>query len=253
MSSNLSNSLLSAVPKLNGTNYLDWKFAVSMVLRRAGCWEIASGTSAKPARGDTSDWERKSDEALTIIGLSVDPSQYEYIRDSETAHDAWKALQAKYEKASRASRINLKRQLYNFKHDPAKPVQVYIDGIKSLVRRLRAISVKIEDSDVMDVLIINLDESWGSIAAVLSQTIEDLSSVDDVTNALLDEEGRRGGAPSATDSDSDLAMLVCWRCGKSGHKQARCRKTQGTRVKEERANLAASDCEDEAHIVGTVW
>ncbi|KAJ7927146.1 hypothetical protein B0H13DRAFT_1861685 [Mycena leptocephala] len=35
-----TNSLLNSVPKLNGQNYHDLKFAISMVLRRSGCWDV---------------------------------------------------------------------------------------------------------------------------------------------------------------------------------------------------------------------
>ncbi len=41
------NSLIAAVPKLTSSNYQDWKFAVSMVMRRARCLSVADGTDAK--------------------------------------------------------------------------------------------------------------------------------------------------------------------------------------------------------------
>ena len=69
------NTLLHSVPKLNALNYHDWKFTIQMVLRRAGSREIISGTKPKPETGGE-DWEKKADEGLTFIGLSVDTTQY---------------------------------------------------------------------------------------------------------------------------------------------------------------------------------
>jgi hypothetical protein len=67
------NSLLNSVPKLGAeksdgtsTSYQDWKFAMSMVLRRANCWEIM--TKEKPTTRDaTKEWEKKAEEALVEI------------------------------------------------------------------------------------------------------------------------------------------------------------------------------------------
>lgn len=238
------SSLLSQVPKLNGTNYADWKFAVTMVLRRAGCWAIANGTTAKPQRGDTTSWEALDDDALTLIGLSVEASQYQYIQDAETSAAAWTALKKHYEKNSRANRISLKRQFYGYKHNPEKPIQVYINDIRGLARRLAAIGVKVEDTDVMDVLIMNLDQSWSNIAGTLSQTLDDLASIEDVTGALTDEEGRRGSSENGGTAAITMQARqpLCWKCGKPGHKQYKCPERESSspnaQKQEERANVA---------------
>ncbi|PBK60562.1 hypothetical protein ARMSODRAFT_868045, partial [Armillaria solidipes] len=63
--------------------------------------------------------------------------------------------------------IALKRQFYGFNHDAEAPIHTYVSGIMSLAGRLKAIGVKLEDIDIVDVLIFNLDESWSSIAASL--------------------------------------------------------------------------------------
>src|ERR1700739_3534820 len=106
------NSLISTVPKLNGQNYHDWKFAVSMVLRHSGCCDIVTGKLQRPeGRGNTAaaaDWDGKADEGLTIIGLTIDPDQYQYIRDAANGARAWEELAKVYEKNSRGNRIALK-------------------------------------------------------------------------------------------------------------------------------------------------
>ena len=61
------NSLLNSVPKLGAeksdgtsTSYQDWKFAMSMVLCRADCWELM--TKPKPITRDAiEEWEKKAD------------------------------------------------------------------------------------------------------------------------------------------------------------------------------------------------
>ena len=106
------NTLLSSVPKLDGKNYHDWKFAISMVLQRAGCWEVVTGNGDKGIKPKTrSDdeklekWEAAAEEGLTFIGLTIAPSQYGHIHDATDGPTAWKALADIYEKNSHATQL----------------------------------------------------------------------------------------------------------------------------------------------------
>ena len=95
----MTSSLLSSIPKLNGNNYHDWKFAIQMILRKAHCWDVISGQVAKPAmRTGEDSWSKKSEEGLTTIGLTIEPTQFVYIRDITEGPAAWKALADIYEK-----------------------------------------------------------------------------------------------------------------------------------------------------------
>jgi hypothetical protein len=93
------NVLLSSVPKLDGQNYHNWKFAISMVLQRAGCWEeVVSGNGDKGNKpktrsddGKLEKWEAAAEEELTFIGLTIAPSQYRHIHDATDGPMAWKA------------------------------------------------------------------------------------------------------------------------------------------------------------------
>ena len=68
-----------------------------------GCWDVVSGKTAKPESGATDNWAKKAEEGLTVIGLTVEPSEYTYIWDCANGAEAWKALKDTYEKNSRAT------------------------------------------------------------------------------------------------------------------------------------------------------
>ena len=138
---------------------------------------------------DRGDWEKKSQDLLTCIGLSVAPNQYSYIRECTNGPSAWKALANVYEKDSCGTRISLKWKFYGFQHDITHLIMEYILGITDLAACLKAIKVNLIDTDITDVLIFNLNESWENIATSLAAATGELK-VADVTSALMDEEGR---------------------------------------------------------------
>ncbi|KAF5309951.1 hypothetical protein D9619_010449 [Psilocybe cf. subviscida] len=231
------------IERLDGENYHNWKFAVKMVLRNRGCWEVVSGAMKKPGETEkekVKEWKKLADDGLTIIGLTVDPSQYTYIRDAEDGVEAWSILKGLYEKNTRSTRINLKRQFYNFEHDVNAPMQAYVSGITDLAAKLKAIGMSLTDEDITDVLIFNLNNDFSSIAASLTASKADLK-IADVTGALLEEEQRRGGAPKLETAmtaklndgrgpwpnvrkgpetarrEGYAGTLGCYRCGRTGH------------------------------------
>jgi len=200
-----------------------------MVLRRAGCFDEVSGVLLKPQGGEELvKWLAAVNEGLTIIGLTVATSQYGHIRNAKDGAEAWRALADIYEKDSRATRISLKRQIYGYKHSPTAPIQDYISGITGLAARLQTIKINLTETDITDILIFNLDESYSSIAASLTATKGTLS-VADVTSALIDEEGRRVGNGSIKDPKDEAFSAQtqkgfrCFNCGKLGHKARNCR------------------------------
>ena len=61
-----SDRYLTAITKLNGENYHDWKFAVSMALRQKECWAVVSGTEAKSSTREAEKAKIVTDEKAQI-------------------------------------------------------------------------------------------------------------------------------------------------------------------------------------------
>lgn len=228
----MSDKLFSSITTvLNGNNYHDWKFAVSMILKHRGCYDVVTGTESQPPTSDATGlaaWKKKADDGLTVIGLTVDSSQYTFIRESTNGVEAWQALKDQYEKNTRATRISLKRQFFGFQHDPHVPMQIYIAGITDLAAKLTGIGITLSADDITDVLIFNLAPAYSSLASTLMATKGDLK-VAEVTSALLEEERRLGGGTTDRSDVTPYSLYgkasaapgrtasTCFRCGRKGH------------------------------------
>lgn len=228
------NSLIASLPHLNGANYHDWKFNMQMILRRSGSWSVVSGVASEPAVKDAAEhaaWHAKSEDGLTAIGLAVEQNQVAHIRDCTTGPGAWKALASIYERNDRATRINLKRELYTFVHDTSTSVRDYVNGITTIQAKLTAIGVKIAEEDVTDIVIYALAPEYNAVATSLMQSSEKLT-IASITSALVDAEAKlqlgpgavalvaHASAPAASTTPRPPPM--CYRCGQVGHVARYC-------------------------------
>lgn len=236
MSQNI-NSLLAGIKKLDGTNYYDWKFDISMVLRRGGSFKVVTGLEKKPKasqKEEVEEWESLAEDGLSAIGLTIAQSQKQYIRDAKDGVEAWKALAEIYEKNSTSTRISLKRRFYGYRHSAEKPITDYINDITSLASQLRAIGIPLADQEITDVMIYALAPEYSTIATALmtrpgekDKDGKDIGiSIADVSSALLEEESRRIEAAAAEGDNTALMARdrqpVCRNCQRSGHTKENC-------------------------------
>lgn len=242
-----SNSLLGSITKLDGSNYYDWIFDIEMVARRLGTWGVVKGDDKKPVKEEAlAEWTKKSTDALTMIGLTVAKSELVHIRGCTDAHAMWTALASVYAKSSRANRIALRQQLNSTVLGSDDTVREYVSCVSDIASQLRAVGVTLSDEDEVDVLIMNLPESWGHVASSLMIRPGELK-VSEVVGVLLEEEMRRrhtdaqaagtsayvargagsrkgagGGGGSGEGRASSSDYRTCYRCGQRGHIVANC-------------------------------
>ena len=83
---------ISTIPKLNDTNWSQWKFNVQLALKGAKVWQFVD--SAIPA-GKTAPAEGSEDQkvtALQIIRFSMEADQMRHIGEEEDPRAAWTML-----------------------------------------------------------------------------------------------------------------------------------------------------------------
>ncbi len=166
------NSLVGQVPKLTKDNYYDWKFGISLVLWKANCWSIIQNAMKDKSRDRKvpKDGQDKADKALTIIGLTLDPSQFKLVNQCRHGIEMWYKykLADHYEKNSQVNHIQLTQTFYNFRHNLKMLINDYIQGLEMIWNQMHGIRMNVADADLADALIMNLNLNLNSVASSLT-------------------------------------------------------------------------------------
>ncbi|KOB78926.1 putative retrovirus-related pol polyprotein from transposon tnt [Operophtera brumata] len=179
-----NNSLTSSIEKLEGvSNYLNWKFAIKMLLTMDGLWNTIEGTETDLVRDQ---------RALARIALCIKPALYQYIRNATTAKGAWKNLADIFENKGLLRSVLLLRQLHRIDYTQFSSMSEYIQGVMTLVQQLSDIGRKTDDAEVAEILLSGLPQEFEYLVSNLETVCltSDLTS-EIVRTRLLQEELRR--------------------------------------------------------------
>ena len=79
----------------------------------------------------------------------------------------WPLLKAEFKKDVASNSLNLRSNFYNVTHDPSKPVAGFINTIQSISHQLAAIKHPLHATDITDMILLHLHESFSPICSAL--------------------------------------------------------------------------------------
>lgn len=94
---------LNESSKLDGSNYINWKFKLQSLLEGQNTYSIVIGDEGKPtvANGGMNatiqEWEKRELKAKVLLKLSFKDCIIPHIRDCKTANEIWTTLKDMYE------------------------------------------------------------------------------------------------------------------------------------------------------------
>jgi gag-polypeptide of LTR copia-type len=171
------------------------------------------------------DWNAKSTDSYTAIGLALMPNQVIHIHDCVDAPLTWNALGHTYLRNSTANQISLKHHLYGTRHDQKDSIHLYIKNITTLASQLHAMGVtRGEDitSQTSSYSIYQPPMTWHgqvTVSDVLVALIEYEShnKSDSNTNVSNSAHAARSSTCVKGKIMKDLNGMICHCCQKLGY------------------------------------
>ena len=98
--------------------------------------------------------------------------------------EAWKKVSSYFQKSTFPRRVKAREEFYHVKHDASQPIHVYISAVEAAVQVLSDLGQKVSDTEILDLLMMNLDPSFHAIRTSL-YTAEKEPSLATVKSILL--------------------------------------------------------------------
>ena len=249
---------------LNGKNDPTWRVQCRMVLVKDGLWGIVNGTEAAP--GEKGEAQKKylarTDCALAIIVLAVDPSLLYLLGDPKEPRTVWTKLQEQFQHKTWANKLQLRRKLFALNLKEGGSVNEHIKTMSEIFEALAVISDAVSEEDRVVHLLASLTESFNMLVIALEAQTENVPKWALTTERLIHEDLKlQEKAPTRADSDGRKALTAnsyknprkpksfkCHFCDKPGHFKRDCRKFLATQ-KRQVASIAETNSEGEGEAL----
>jgi hypothetical protein len=195
MANPMVETYLNKANKLDGWNFINWKFKMQKVMEGYGVWNIVKGTKLKPdvAAGATKtqiqDWEKHGNKAKVLLCMSVKDNIIPHIRDSTTSAATWTTLKALYETSNTNLILFLKSKLLGIKMDGNESVSSFLGRIKEVKYKLVNIGETISNTDLVTITLNGMLEDYHMFITGLPAR-EKHPTFEELTGILLQEEER---------------------------------------------------------------
>ena len=240
-----------SVQKLDGSNWMTWKFQMRHMLLDRELWGFVEGSEvldADASEGRQAMFKRSSQKALTAIIMAMASTQIYIVQSCETPDDAWRKLQGHFEKGTLASKLHLRKRYFRMEMTEGTMVEKHLREMKELTDRLAAIGSPIAEEDQVMTLLGSLPSSFSPLVTTLGAQLDKVTWAD-VEHALRDEQCRKEKFQTGMDTalvgvqgkpHNVKKALKCFLCGQKGHFKWDCSKQKANEKKEQGHNAKAA-------------
>ena len=245
---------LFKMEKLNTENYHSWKFSMKMFLIGKDLWEIVQGTEVLPREAVVGSeaqkkFVRRCNLALATICLNVTNNLQVYVRSVTTAKEAWDVLAKHFEENTLTKKIFYRRKLYNARMEKGTEMQTHVNYLKTISEHLEAIDDKVEEKDLVIILLSSLPEEYNHLVTALETIAEDkLTSWTYVRDRVIAEYDRKYGDSCSKGSRSNDALFADRKKGKGGHYQNGNQNFKTKKYDKYKNNLSCHTCHQKGHF-----
>ena len=202
------SNISQTTTKLNGSNYLTWKFSVQLLFDQHEVKGIALVKEIKPntplplgenptsaerathtlAVQQNKQWLKQNSCARLIIYNSVEEGYQQSLTSCDTAHDMWKQLMAQHEQHTQENEHSLLQKFYQFQFQQDLDVIGNITIIRNIATQLRDINRPLSDSQVITKIICVLPTCYRHVASSWENLEDDKKTLPLLISRLTKEE-----------------------------------------------------------------
>ena len=93
------------IDKLDGGNWITWKFQMRHLLSAKGLWKYVDGSEVVAEGADEIEFREKSQKAFSTIVMAISTPQLYLVTSCETPKDVWDTLRKHFERETLANKI----------------------------------------------------------------------------------------------------------------------------------------------------
>lgn len=170
--------------------------------------------------------QTKAAKARNLIVQGLDDSILESVMGKKTAHEMWTTLTATYEQKGLQGQLTYRRKLHSMKMDKNVDMTSHLHKIEETIRLLKEAGGKIEDDEIICVVLNSLPENYQTIVTVIENATPALT-LEQVKNKLRAEFEKLKGQ-NVDSSTTHSNAFACWTCNGSDHYSRDCPKNKNT-------------------------
>ena len=114
----------------------------------------------------------RSDRALAIIVLAVDPSLLYLLGDPKDPQAVWQKLEEQFQRKTWSNKLQLRRKLYALKLKEGESVNAHIKAMSEIFEALAAIGDAVSEEDRVVHLLASLPDSYNVLVTALEAQSE---------------------------------------------------------------------------------
>lgn len=191
------HSLAPSIPKLNGTNFSDWCEQVQFHLGVLDL-DLALRTEKPAALTDNSSseeksfhkaWERSNRLSIMFMRMTVANNIKTTLPQAETAQEYLKNVENRFKTADKSLAGTLMAELTTKKFDGTRGMREHVLEMTNVAAKLKTLGMSVDESFLVQFILNSLPPQYGPFQ-INYNTIKDKWNVDELSNMLVQEEGR---------------------------------------------------------------
>ena len=197
----LSNMSSMMTAKLDYGNYIVWKHQIEVILDTYSMIDVLDDSISAPDRflKDSSGnftaevnptfiaWKNREQSMFTFLNSTLSPAIFPLTVGQKSARGVWKVLEKRFAFVSRSHVMNLRNELKAIKKG-VDSIDGYFQKIKQTRDRLVAVSVFVDDEELLHIILDGLPSEYDSFSSAI-RNISDVLSVEEL-NVLLNTKER---------------------------------------------------------------